>query len=341
MVAHIVNLCYNGLVVQMTANPTEDCTLHNAQTWAKPRTHRGSPLIAILVSLLALLHLAGAALAQDITETQGTDPLLDLLEDAKPETDHSITPPNLGLRVYVVVQGDTLSGIASTFDLAQETIIWANPALQANPGRLSIGQELWIPPIDGAVHTIKPGDNLIGIAHQYGVAVEDITSCYYNLALDPTRLKVGNQILVPGATRAVSQPQRTRYDATLPADAAAGTGDLIWPVTGLITQGYHTGHYAIDIGGWRDKPIVAADDGFVIRSCWDDSGYGFVIIIEHNNGMQTLYAHLNGFEVEAGQSVSQGDTIGFMGESGYATGVHLHFEVIVDDVRQNPLDYLP
>jgi murein DD-endopeptidase MepM/ murein hydrolase activator NlpD len=325
----------------MTANDTEVCTLHNAQMPATPRAHWGLLLTTIVVSVVTLLLMPCAARAQDIAPTESTNEPLELLDDAKPDVDYTVRPPNLGLESYTVVEGDTLSGIASQFGLKQKTIIWANPALQANPSRLSVGQELWVLPIDGALHTIASGDNLLGIARQYGVSVEEIAGCYYNPLIDPLKLKVGDQILVPGATRAVHQPRQALFSAPLPADAPEGTGLLIWPVSGYITQGYHTGHYAIDIGSWNGKPIAAADAGFVIRAGWDDTGYGFVVIIEHSNGIQTLYAHLSDFRVEAGESVAQGDTIGLMGASGNATGPHLHFEVVVNGVRQNPIEYLP
>jgi murein DD-endopeptidase MepM/ murein hydrolase activator NlpD len=315
--------------------------LHSALTHAKSGSLWVSLFIATLVSVLALLLLSGSAFAQDITEPEALDEPFTLLDHPKPEVDHSVRPPNLGLELYIVVSGDTLSGIAETFDLKQKTIIWANPALQDNPERLSIDQELWIPPIDSALHTIESGDNLIAIARQYGVSVEDITDCYYNPLIDPRRLKVGEQILVPGASRAVHQPQQTHFHSALPADAPVGAGEIIWPVSGYITQGCHTGHYALDIGSWTGKPIVAADDGFVIRAGWDDTGYGFVIVIDHGNGMKTLYAHLNDFRVEAGEAVSRGDAIGLMGKTGNTTGTHLHFEVIVNNMREDPSEYLP
>jgi murein DD-endopeptidase MepM/ murein hydrolase activator NlpD len=79
----------------------------------------------------------------------------------------------------------------------------------------------------------------------------------------------------------------------------------------------------------------------VVRAGWTDVGYGLMVVIDHNNGMQTLYAHLNEIFVEAGTAVTQGQTIGTVGATGRATGPHLHLEVIVDNVRRNPLDYLP
>lgn len=315
--------------------------MHNAHKLTESDRFQIPSLIVLAIALLLSLTITTTIYAQDDTAIASEEEQLLLLEDIKPEVEHTIRPPNLGLQAYIVVQGDTLSGIAATFGLKQKTLIWANPALQADPARLSIGQELWIPPLDGALHTIASGDTLIGIVRKYGVSVEDITGCFYNPILDPQLLRVGDQILVPGASRAVHQPRQTRFVGSLPANAPVGSGEIIWPVKGYLTQGYHQGHYAIDIGSWKGKPIVAADAGFVIRAGWDDSGYGFILVIDHGNGMQTLYAHLDDFRVAAGDAVEQGQTIGLMGASGNTTGVHLHFEVIVDGIRQNPFDYLP
>lgn len=261
--------------------------------------------------------------------------------DAKPEVQHSLRPESLSLTQYVVQQGDTLSGIAKAFGLKQNSIIWANPDLQANPDRLSVGQELWIPPADGVVHTIRTGDTLYDISRRYEVTLEDILGCVYNPILDPDALKVGERILVPGGTFPARVPVQTVYSRNPPADAPQGSGSLIWPVRGSLTQYFHAGHPAIDIATRKGTPVAAADAGTVIRAGWDGSGYGLMVVIEHSNGMQTLYAHLNDVLVEVGASVAQGDTIGTVGTTGRATGSHLHFGVIVNQVCRDPLGYLP
>ena len=91
----------------------------------------------------------------------------------------------------------------------------------------------------------------------------------------------------------------------------------------------------------RFSPVVAltaADSGTVITASYSD-GYGNYIIIDHGNGMQTLYAHLSGMAVGEGSSVSQGQTIGYVGATGRATGTHLHFEVFVGGSRTDPAGY--
>lgn len=133
---------------------------------------------------------------------------------------------------------------------------------------------------------------------------------------------------------------------------ATGTGSYVWPFPNhyIITSPFgnraSTGsfHTGIDIDGFQSggSPIVAADSGTVILAEYY-GGYGNCIIIDHGNGMSTLYAHLNSMNVGVGSSVSQGQTIGGVGNTGNcygADGIHLHFEVISGSSQVDPLGYL-
>lgn len=122
------------------------------------------------------------------------------------------------------------------------------------------------------------------------------------------------------------------------------TGSLLWPTTatsissyyGTRSSGFHTG---LDIDGDYYDPVYAADSGTVVSSGWN-GGYGYSILIDHGNGMQTRYAHMSKLYVEAGDTITIGDTIGLVGSTGNSTGSHLHFEVIIDGNTYDPLDYL-
>ena len=119
-----------------------------------------------------------------------------------------------------------------------------------------------------------------------------------------------------------------------------GTGDLGWPTVGgyISSQmGYRWGrqHKGIDIARPSNRNILAADNGKVESAGWD-GGYGNKIVINHNNGMKTVYGHLEKIEVKVGQTVSKGQKIGVMGSTGNSTGVHLHFEVYENGVLKNP-----
>jgi len=128
--------------------------------------------------------------------------------------------------------------------------------------------------------------------------------------------------------------------------SAAG---LIWPVSGTITSGFGarsspggigtTYHEGIDIAVPEGTPVRAAASGTVIMASYN-GGYGNYTCVDHGSGLSTCYAHQSSFAVSSGQSVSQGDVIGYSGNTGSSTGPHLHFEVRINGVAQDPLGYL-
>nr|WP_259548534.1 peptidoglycan DD-metalloendopeptidase family protein [Heyndrickxia oleronia] len=123
-----------------------------------------------------------------------------------------------------------------------------------------------------------------------------------------------------------------------------GSGDFAWPTNGgyissQLGQRWGSMHKGIDIARPSNRTIKAADNGRVVFAGWD-GGYGNKIIIDHNNGFRTVYAHLSSINVSAGEIVPKGSAIGVMGATGDATGIHLHFEVYKDGNLMNPLSYL-
>jgi murein DD-endopeptidase MepM/ murein hydrolase activator NlpD len=122
--------------------------------------------------------------------------------------------------------------------------------------------------------------------------------------------------------------------------AIVGTGSLAWPVSGSISQYFHAGHPAIDIAAPYGTAAHAADSGVVNWAGWRNNGGGYVVSVDHGNGMTTVYNHLSSIWVSAGQAVSRGQGIGAVGCTGICTGPHLHFEVVVGGVDVNPLRYL-
>jgi murein DD-endopeptidase MepM/ murein hydrolase activator NlpD len=123
-----------------------------------------------------------------------------------------------------------------------------------------------------------------------------------------------------------------------------GTGTLAWPVSGgyiSSQQGQRWGkqHKGIDIARPSNRTIKAADNGKVVSAGYD-GGYGNKIVIDHQNGLRTVYAHLESIGVSVGQTVSQGSAIGVMGTTGNSTGIHLHFEVYKNGALENPLNYV-
>lgn len=135
--------------------------------------------------------------------------------------------------------------------------------------------------------------------------------------------------------------------------STVGTGNLVWPSyctyitsrqgprTHPIT-GEYKNHGGTDIGASYGSAIYAADSGTVIRSSdgWN-GGWGNYVMIDHGNGMQTLYAHMSSRAVSVGQTVSRGQTIGYVGSTGMSTGAHLHFEMYINGSRIDPQTRYP
>jgi murein DD-endopeptidase MepM/ murein hydrolase activator NlpD len=122
----------------------------------------------------------------------------------------------------------------------------------------------------------------------------------------------------------------------------SGAG-FIWPVNAPITSpfGWRWGrmHEGLDLGAAYGTPIAAAASGVVIYAGWEE-GYGNLVVIDHGGGLSTAYGHQSQIAVSVGQSVAQGQTIGYVGATGHATGPHLHFEVRVNGAPVDPLGYL-
>ncbi len=257
---------------------------------------------------------------------------------------HTIIPERKQEKIstYVVQNGDTIFGIAAKFGLRPDTILWANSTAADNPDWLQLGQELIILPVDGVYHQINEGDTIDSIAATYKVEPGAIIDYPLNeLEPDELRLEVGRWLVVPGGSKPFIPRTVTAYSGPVPADATIGSGVFGWPTSGTITQGYWHGHFAIDVAAWTGAPIVAADSGYVVAVGGDDTGYGNIVVIDHGNGFQTLYAHLEIYYVEVGDNVAKGQQIGEMGCTGNCTGPHLHFEIRQGTVQRNPIGFLP
>jgi murein DD-endopeptidase MepM/ murein hydrolase activator NlpD len=273
------------------------------------------------------------------------------------------------LFIYVVREGDTLFGIAGAFGLRPETVLWSNyKILRDNPDLLSIGQELVIPPVDGLVATIEPGDTVEALARQFKVAPDDIVSEPINkLANINQVLVVGQDIFVPGGERETvlwQIPQLVEvkrnvvtgvrtYRTGVCGDVAIpglGSGNFIWPANRHYLSGYNfsSWHPGLDVAGRLGEPIYASDSGTVIYAGYSLNaagvpvGYGQYVVMDHGNGYQTLYAHASQLYVRCGQQVARGTVIAAVGSIGKSTGPHLHFEVRASGGGAvNPWNILP
>jgi murein DD-endopeptidase MepM/ murein hydrolase activator NlpD len=261
---------------------------------------------------------------------------------------------------YTVQGGDSVFAIADRFSIEPETVLWGNfETLEDDPHLLRPGQELNILPVDGTYYQWQAGDSLQSVADFFGVEATDIVDWPGN-NLDPLNPTVdtGAWLVVPGGARALRTwvvPMIARGAAGVGtafgaggctgdySGGAVGGGGFIWPSANHYVSGndYWSGHLAIDIAAGGGTPVWAADSGVVVFAGWSNGGYGNFIMVDHGNGWQTAYAHLSSVSVGCGQSVGQGETIGFAGSTGNSTGAHLHFETRSDGGFVNPWFVLP
>lgn len=314
-------------------------------------------LVAVGVLLLSRLELPALDLVEEtpaetveIADQSDAEPYIDsevssaevfgLTREAVPITTIPDRPRE-GIVEHVVIAGDTLYGVAKKYGLSAETIMFAN-GLEKNPDLLRLGQKLIILPTDGILHTVAQKDTLASIAKAYKVTADVIVGYTANQidAKNP-QIAVGQQLLVPGGTKALPQVA-TVYKGAAPKKAVQpATNRMVWPTSGTLTQAYKPLHKALDIARAKGTPIKAADNGYVVVAGWSNVGYGNYIVIDHRNGIQTLYGHLSRIDVSRGDAVTRGQVIGLMGSTGNSTGPHLHFEVIKNGVKINPRSYLP
>ncbi len=226
---------------------------------------------------------------------------------------------------YQVQIGDTIAKLANDYNITPETIASAN-GISKNAA-LKVGQTIVILPVSGVVHIVKPGDVISQIAKTYKAKADDIVA-FNNLAGEGD-IFIGDSLIIPNG---VMPAKPVPSFITVPL----ADNFFIYPAEGLITQGLHY-YNGVDLANKVGTPIYAAASGVVQRAVADGfyhGGMGNHISILHSNGTVTYYGHLQTVFVKSGDRVGTGDRIGLMGQTGRATGPHVHFEVIG---AQNPL----
>jgi|GEM_PF-1176275 len=199
----------------------------------------------------------------------------------------------------------------------------------------------------GVYHTVKKGETLWRICHTYGADVKEVSNI--NRISDPTTLKVGQKIWIPGASGVKAVPRKSPGRSGSPSSPKSPSpkhGDLLNPVPGgRISSGFgmRNGnmHEGVDIVAPQGSKVLAADDGKVVYSDDTIRGYGNMIILKHAGNVSTVYAHNKRNLVRSGEIVKRGQQIAEVGMTGRATGPHLHFEVRVGEKPVNPKYYLP
>jgi murein DD-endopeptidase MepM/ murein hydrolase activator NlpD len=262
------------------------------------------------------------------------------------------------LITYTVASGDTLFGIADKFGLKPETVLWGNYfVLKDDPHRLIPGQVLNILPVNGTYHFVTADNTLAKLATFYGVSVEDIVDWPSN-GLDPSDpvLQPGVSLIIPGGHReltswvvpTIARTERSEGAASFGQcpggySGAVGTGAFVWPADSHVLSGYDFTaiHHGLDIRAKTGNPIYATDSGVIVYAGPNSFGYGNLVVIDHGNGWQSVYAHLSQWNVECGMSVFQGNLIGLAGNTGNSSGAHLHFELRYRGSYVNPWTVLP
>ncbi len=271
-----------------------------------------------------------------------------------------------GIIVYSASSNDSLRSLAATYSLSLDTLRNANQQfLHADPDLpLVAGLTVIIPPGEGRVLIVQNGQNLLSVALNNDLRPTELAS--YNPHLN-TQINAGDLIFIPqrnpflasvAQETLTAREHHTELQESLLQQTASilagfepsiSSDNFIWPLSsGRLTSyfgrrnisvGGNTFHAGIDIAAPTGTPIQSSRAGTVTRSGWG-GGYGYVVYVDHPDGSQTRYAHMSQIAAQLGQSVLQGDVLGYVGSTGASTGPHLHFEIRFNGHAVDPLAYL-
>jgi len=306
--------------------------------------------------------------AQINTNTKTGFDDLNLISTHDKEVQNELTTDSKIVFEYILKEGESISQIAALYGLKEETVRFNN-SLENQESKPDT--KLILPWIDAYIYKAEDEVTVNYLSQLYQIEAKEILT-YNNQSWNlDDRIPKSTLILIPTDDfekirlankqeeerkenlRKAEEERRKRASLNyygngntyrgVTSDQARSEG-LIWPVTGnfIISRCVQPGHIACDFADPSSPPIFAAKDGVVSAVYrFNVVGYGLAVVIDHGNGLKTLYAHLSEIYVKPGEFVKQGVAIGRMGCTGWCTGTHLHFEVIYNGVRQDPLLYLP
>lgn len=222
-----------------------------------------------------------------------------------------------------VAAGDRLGALAQAYGVSLEALARANDL--APPYVVYVGQVLQVPSGAKAAplrYVVRQGDTLSGIARRFDVAVAEVAAS--NGIGSPYRLSVGQSLEIPGAQTARAVP-----DAEPPRLTGRG---FLWPVSGKVIGGFGVAangqhRNGINIAARKGAPVVAAEDGIVVYASDGIDGYGRMVLVRHDEGYITTYAHNASLLVEVGDVVRRGQVIARVGDTGDVSTSQLHFEL--------------
>lgn len=265
-------------------------------------------------------------------------------------------------RVHTVVAGETFGIVASEFGLTMDELLALNPDVTMdNIQALKIGQQLnvtvKVPVV--AVKSFLTTTTEEEIPYETEIIENNNEKMSFRNVItegvNGVKQVTEQVIYVNGikkntavqSEKIIKEPINEKVEVgTLSEDSRAAAGNFIFPVTGIISsvfgpRDYGSGyHYGLDIAADGGNPVHAADAGTVTFAGWNSGGYGNLVIINHNNGYVTYYAHNSALCVNKGDKVKQGTVIAKIGSTGDSTGNHCHFEIIRNGKKMDPLNFL-
>lgn len=269
---------------------------------------------------------------------------------------------------YVVARGDTVYGIAQRFGVSTRALIDWN---RLNPPYLLIpGQRLRLP--SAQEYVVRRGDSIYAISRRFGVDMPTLVQV--NDIRAPYTIRVGQRLQLPAGakpavqtasvspadsarTRATDVPSTSASPASRPAAPSRGVsttsppparapGGFVWPVEGRVVSSYGAktgGLYndGLNIAAPRGAPVRAADNGVVAYAGEEIRGFGNLLLIKHDDGLITAYAHADALLVKRGDIVTRGQVVARVGQTGSVESPQLHFEVRRGTEAVDPARYLP
>lgn len=256
-----------------------------------------------------------------------------------------------------VQSGETVSSIADRYKSSEDVIVLNNQLNSS--GQIQVGEVLRVTRGYVIIHEVVRGDTIWDIAALYKVSRSKLLEV--NKVDNPEGLQIGDTLIIPAneaSLEAAMREQSTSRTAVRSVSVSSSSSDtgtvsrstreaprFIWPTTeGWISSPFgprKSGfHYGLDIAVVTGTPLKAIASGTVEFSGWR-GGYGRAVILDHGEGWKSLYAHASSLKVSKGQQVSQGTVVALSGSTGNTTGPHVHLEIIKDDKKLNPINYLP
>ena len=247
---------------------------------------------------------------------------------------------------YEVQAGDTATSIAERFGLDEATVLFNNFDIY-DANQLSVGQLLTLPPVNGLVYTVQPGDIFDVLMENFQGDRERTLAYPANNMSSADQIFVGQKLLLVHGSASVASSSSSGSSSGGQSAAVWTVPTFIWPLgfekisdhfgtPRSNSVGYHTG---VDFVAAVGTIVGSSAAGQVTVATWDPS-YGNWIEIDHGGGYRSRYAHLNEIFVREGEWVQSNTYIGTVGNTGNSSGAHLHFEVIIDGQAVNPLAWL-